>query len=592
MAEATLQNVIQHMKVEGQLVRNTGTNSIRSVKIELQSIYKTVFEQTAILQQMLDLTKVDSEAAERRRQTAQADTSNVVPQMVAPPVVQPVTSSMSSDSALMSAISSLKGVGILAGSMALGLGTALGLVSGQLKAIRILIPGLNSTIASISKFFSDFKANLTSKITSITTITGKIFDGALSFIKNTFSLGDNSGIAKVLVPIKNYLSDAVKMFTGIGKTLGSIFSFVGKWSITFKALKGSFGLIGSAIGSIGKVAGKLFAPIAIITTAFDTIKGALDGFASGGILGGIQGAITGFVTSLITVPLDLIKNAVAWVLGKFGFEGASEVLKGFSFTDLYKELIGSIFSGVEGVINFVKDLFTSLIDGAFSGINMAIDFVKGIFGFDTSEEPFKLQDWIMSKATEIFEWIGKLFSFLPSVEEIKNTLMSYLPEWMQPDSINAQRDSISNQISQQRAYMSSGDMRDWKGKSRENIVQELEDQKSLLPGYSTGTRGFVDFGVGSPAMLHGIEAVVPRNTAAGLFLANNFDKNYAPISKNIANVSTAAIQASGAAPIVIANAPTIAPVTNNVRGATNYSNQRITAMGSGSSGSGLGRFAN
>ena len=619
MAEATLQDIIQRLKAEGQLVRNTGTNSIRSVKIELQSIYKTTLEQTTILQQMFDLTKGESEAAERRRQTAQADTSNIAPKVGPPPLSVLKSASIDAGPNISDMLSSLKKIGPLVGALALGLGVAIGLVAGQLKAIKTLVPGFNTSLASLSKFFTDFKVNLTSKFASITTATGKILDGALSFMKNVFSLDPNSRIAKILAPIKSYLGGIVKIFTSAGKALGGIFKaagmlgsaiggmfkFVGQITGAFSALSASFGLFGKAIGTVGKVVGKLFAPIAIIMTVFDTIKGAIAGFKEGGILGGLKGAINGFFTSLITAPLDLIKNAVAWVLGKFGFDESSEALKGFSFTELFKKLTGAIFAGLEGVFNVVKDLFTfgeedftllgglgKLVDFAFLGINSVINFVKGIFGFDTSEEPFKLQDWIMEKAGEIFEWIGNLFSFLPSVEGLKNTLLSYLPEWMQPDSIDEQRNSISSQIAQQRAAIASGDMRTGLGRSREKIVQELELQKSEIPGFSTGTRGFVDFGVGSPAMLHGIEAVVPRNTAAGMFLANNFDKNYAPISKNIANVSTAAIQASSAAPIIIANAPTIAPVTNNVRGATNYSNQRITAMGSGSGGSGLARFAN
>jgi hypothetical protein len=589
MAEATLQDIIQRLKAEGQFGRIVGASSARSVKIELQSIHKIMVDQTAILQQMFDLTKGDSEAAERRRQTAQADTSNVIPPTPPvdpplPPVVPPAVVGPN----ISDVLSSLKKIGPILGTIALGLGISAGLVAGQLTAIRTLMPKFSNRIASLSKFFTD-------KFTSITSSIGKVLDGALSFMKSIFSLNPDSRIAKILAPIKNYISSIAKVFGLAGQALGGIFKavgmilspitgmfkFVGKITGAFSALSGSLGLVGKAVGTIGKVVGKIFAPIAIIMTAFDTIKGALEGFAEGGFLGGIEGAINGFVTSLITVPLDLLKNAVAWVLGKFGFDGAAESLKSFSFTELFESMTGAVFGFVKIVSDFV-----------FGMINGVINFVKGIFGFDTSEEPFKLQDWIMKKAGEIFEWIGNLFSFLPSVEGLKNTLLSYLPEWMRPESVKAQIDSISSQIAQQRAAMATGDMRTGFGRSREKIVQELELQKSEIPGFSTGTRGFVDFGVGSPAMLHGIEAVVPRNTAAGMFLANNFDKNYAPISKNIANVSTAAIQASSAAPIIIANAPTIAPVTNNVRGATNYSNQRITAMGSGSGGSGLARFAN
>ena len=46
--------------------------------------------------------------------------------------------------------------------------------------------------------------------------------------------------------------------------------------------------------------------------------------------------------------------------------------------------------------------------------------------------------------------------------------------------------------------------------------------------YRTGTRGFEDFGAGQYAVLHGREAVVPFNTAAGRFLDQYFTENWEP----------------------------------------------------------------
>ena len=73
-------------------------------------------------------------------------------------------------------------------------------------------------------------------------------------------------------------------------------------------------------------------------TLWDTVKGAIAGFEEGGIVGGISGAIKGFFNSLITAPLDMLKDAVAWVLDLFGFENAAKVLDSFSFTDTFNGL--------------------------------------------------------------------------------------------------------------------------------------------------------------------------------------------------------------------------------------------------------------
>jgi hypothetical protein len=56
----------------------------------------------------------------------------------------------------------------------------------------------------------------------------------------------------------------------------------------------------------------------------------------------------------------------------------------------------------------------------------------------------------------------------------------------------------------------------WDAQNRLNVLE------SLLQ-YNTGTDGFEQFGAGTPVMLHGSEAVVPRDSPAGEMLSNFFD---------------------------------------------------------------------
>jgi hypothetical protein len=55
---------------------------------------------------------------------------------------------------------------------------------------------------------------------------------------------------------------------------------------------------------------------------------------------------------------------------------------------------------------------------------------------------------------------------------------------------------------------------------------DLKETLYSLQGYKNGTVGFQNFGTVTPANLHGVEAVVPRNTMAGNMLAKTFDDDW------------------------------------------------------------------
>ena len=102
----------------------------------------------------------------------------------------------------------------------------------------------------------------------------------------------------------------------------------------------------------------------MIMTVYDTVKGALAGFEEDGFLGGLQGAIEGFLNSVIGAPLDLLKDVVAWVLKKFGFDETADALKDFSFSDMISKIVDTIF-----------DLFKTVINGFLEVVASGLDFV-------------------------------------------------------------------------------------------------------------------------------------------------------------------------------------------------------------------------
>jgi len=555
----------------------------------MESVDVSIKEQTGILKSILLLQTKEAAVAERRWQLSSADRDVVPPTPPAPPAPRSRDGDRQNSgenntlSGLLGGLAALFGGGLLkrfavlaagATALAASIGVTIGLIRGQIIAIKtffkafanvfkVFAPGLtkifddfksnlSARLASIRtglfKAFDDFKVNLSTKFASITAGFVKLFDNFAGTLKGIFSSGSgSSSLPKVFVAIQAALktfiepfSEALKTIQGLSGSSGSpskISTIFGKISTTFGQITGWLGDLGKQIGKIGSVVGKIFAPIAIIMTVFDTIKGAIAGYAEGGILGAFEGAITGFFTSLIAAPLDLLKNVVSWVAGVFGFDRVAEVLDSFSFADLFKQIVGSLFNGVSSAVSVVTDLFTfgeedmtllgalgKLTDLVYAPVNMAINFVRGIFGFEETEEPFKLQDWISEKFNSIIDSIKGMFSFIPSVTELGDMVYSALPTWMQD--------------------LIGGDTR--RGSLPRSDYTNPADE---FAGYAKGTRGFENFGSGTRATLHGLEAVVPRNTEAGKFLEKNFDDSWRMKLNTLENTNQRSTQ-----PIVI-NAP-------------------------------------
>lgn len=445
MADATITDLINRIKKEGDLNRNSGTNSTKAViqRLDTWSPVIVSMERSLSLQtQTLDkiysalvdqynLSKdalLDQARKERTSQEPEIIPSN---EQDAGPGQSGAQDDVDVPTDGVTKLLSLLSLG---GLTAAAIGSTIGVVTGQIRAIRAFTPtsiidaltdmsnGVTSTIQSI-------RTSITSRITSLGSSIGLV----LNQLGDLFKIADDSPIGKAISSFRSngvfrYIGDTltriVDVFTSASRTIEDIFS-VGKNVATRFSVLGVFlRAFGSTVGNIAKVVGKVFAPIAIITTAWDTIKGTLEGYAEGGILGGLEGAITGFFNSLITIPLDLVTNAVAWVAEKLGFDETADVLRAFSFTEQFNKIVSSIFDGVSSAVNVIKDLFTfgeedktalgllgKLTDLVYAPVNMAISFVRGLFGWEQDEnaEPFRLNRYVGEQVQRGIDWARETF---------------------------------------------------------------------------------------------------------------------------------------------------------------------------------------
>lgn len=363
MSEGTIQDLITRIKREGILVRNEGAHSLKTIgnKIELfsgvlKSIESELKTHTGLFKIMIgelafEAKELNDLIKDARRSKETADVGGKEK------TVKDDKKKQGDDGDNAKTAVDLSG---LLGISAAAIGALAGAFSGWVKAIKFFTPNF------VVKALDFMKGKIVGSIMKIGTVIAETIMGGMKFIRGpilamfmNISLAlQNPALVKAFNFVKAVGKYVVAPFVEAGKMLNSLLG-IGK------GLSAGFGVIGSLLRGFGAtvkavsgVVGKLFYPLTIILTAFDTIKGALDGYAEGGWLGALEGGIVGFVSSLVTKPLDLIKSVGAWIVGKLGFENAAEVLESFSFTELFTNMVGGIFDFVRSAGSWVASMFT------------------------------------------------------------------------------------------------------------------------------------------------------------------------------------------------------------------------------------------
>lgn len=269
---------------------------------------------------------------------------------------------------------------IIAGISSLVTGFFLGIGDSIRKLLSLA--KLDGPIARIGDVILDFFRTIRGRISGMGTRVRGVFTSAIDdvveivadigrFIKNGVFGRILAGITDLLVfPFEGLFGAA-----GEGNILTKIFNAVARpFNMIFDMVKSAVSVLDPIIEPLkafGRTIGRLFAPFAIIMTAYDTVKGAIAGFEEDGAIGAIAGAIKGLLNSIIGMPLDLLKGAVAYILQFFGADSAAEYLRGFSFTEM-----------ITGFVDTVKDFFKSLYNGVVGGFMDAIGYVAEVFGFE------------------------------------------------------------------------------------------------------------------------------------------------------------------------------------------------------------------
>ena len=262
--------------------------------------------------------------------------------------------------------------------------------------------------------------------------------GALAKLEETTQFIDKTRekVSKWAGKAQGFLDDlaSLPMFKDniIGKGLRNAFPILGAFSIfalwnpklATKGVKGLWNavswlgknpnLTGAAeagakatgvLGKVGRVAGKIAIPVTIVTTLWETIVGAIDGWKKDGAFGAFEGIVNGLVHGLIGGLIDTVSQGIGWILEQFGVD--AERFKNFSFAkflddfgsnlgvfmsssfDKIGELFDSYLQGIKDIWNSDQSLANTIIDLVKYPFQYIADLWKREFGGLSALDAFK-----------------------------------------------------------------------------------------------------------------------------------------------------------------------------------------------------------
>ena len=377
MAEATLNDVIIRLREEGDLDRNSGANSIKSLKTAVLQSDKTFKDGFGELVDFFKGNSLKDLEAKREQDEFNKDLLDALEGLQ--PKETPSSPDTPGDGGGV-------GLGLIGMGIAGALGGILGILQGQFKAIQTfgkiftpdsLLKSLRGLRVGIAMQVELFRQGIVERLAGV---RAAITNG-ITRLTSFFTIAEDSDIGKTMARFKSALNTLIEPFRVAISTLSDLFKGGNRVSGIFSTISSYIKAFGSTIARVAGIVGKIFAPIAIIITAFETIQGAIDGFIEDGLVGGIKGAITGFFNSLIFGPIDMLKDGVAWVLDKFGFENAASVLSSFSFADSFTSVVETLFYPFQ----WVQDKTMEIADGILGWFNDKLQAVKNFFGFGGDE---------------------------------------------------------------------------------------------------------------------------------------------------------------------------------------------------------------
>lgn len=560
------EEVVERLKAEGQLIRNTETNSIRTISIQMdkfEEIFQIISEQITMQTQFLaDMAEISTDQFKIDQETSERE--NIRQQREGLASLQEEGSSQNEKESSGSDKSEKEGPGLFSMLSEMGIGKLL--MGGAL-----LGAGLFAAY-NIAKGFIDEK-------------TGGGWSAFEETLISTLSEMDWQGLKNDILSIGTTIKE---LSIKLAELLGMIVGFLeNPWSLF-------------TIGA-GFVAGKL-ATKAALGALFGTTAAGAGAAGTFGALGATLGRALGFSLKRLVPGLGFIMPTE---LGDGTLQGPAEERLAAQGVTRPDESIRNVSPELYDTLNrdYEEQLQAEVERFDRESMEAAAAETAAEVAARTPEKQAHL-DALQAQNIEndrIAAEIRRSADLLEAANDsIENQGFNFLGMNIRGTNLDDMRQSLGDTVADAFAETMSYKANPYNVEAGvENLKRRVLGGNELTPEesrfiealrettsdrkYKRGTKGFQDFGPASFAILHGREAVVPEETPAGRFLNQFFNEDFSPkmskasIAEKVSTISTGGINM----PIIVNNSPTVAPIINNVQGGPNINSTSIFGSGGG-----------
>ena len=247
-----------------------------------------------------------------------------------------------------------------------------------------LLEGIKSGIGSLANKFKDnagFLAGLAGVALAVFNPEAlqKLIDRTVGAIVDAFDIvtkifqGDFSGALETFT--ENW-GDISLLIGGLALlNFGKIVSAITAIKNGFIAIKGGMAAAGIGLGPIILIGAAIALTIAALKATFDKVKATFD--ETGSAFEAFKAGIVEFPSQILVIPLNLLKGAVSWLMGLFGFD--TTAMDNFDFVEMFRGIYTKIFDGISAAISYVKELFVSAFDAVPKIFSKVKDKLASVF---------------------------------------------------------------------------------------------------------------------------------------------------------------------------------------------------------------------